>query len=421
MELFATEAILFHQLMALVNWDESVQALTDVDGSEAFYFQDFPVDDDENTVLRIFNYRMAGYELFRLPGALECRGIMFEVDPLHDAPLRLVARPMQKFFNYRENPFTIYDADFALVDAIEFTTDKEDGSLISSYRCPRTGDIKLKSRGSIKSEQCLAAMDYLYESPGLYDDIMRLDQAGYTVNMEWCSPIHRIVLPYEIGHLQVLNVRHRTTGEYLDFDMDIRTEYFDLRCYLVDETYLLPSEMTMYLCDNKVADFDQAFEELRAMTGIEGYVFKLKADMVPEGKAQWFKGKTDWYCSLHHSKDSITNPRRLFECVMDDGTDDLRQMFRSDPLALQMIEDAEAKYHPLFNNWIAGIEKFYNDNQDLERKEYAIKGKAELGNDLGRFGLAMTLYGGGEVNWKGFFKKQWRKLGLKDEKVEVDE
>lgn len=399
---------------------------------DAFYFQDFPVDDDENTVMRIFNYRMAGYELFCMPGALECRGIMFEVDPAYDRPLRLASRPMQKFFNYRENPFTIYDKDFALVDAIEFTCDKEDGSLMSSYICSRTKQLMLKSRGSVKSEQCIAAMAWLEDfegefgkaKEGLYDELMRLAQAGYTVNLEWCSPIHRIVLPYEEGHLRVLNVRNNDTGAYLDYETDIVPNYVYLRANWTKETYLLPMEMDMNLCDNKVADFDEAFEVLRAMTGIEGFVFKLKENMVPEGKAQWFKGKTDWYCSLHHSKDSVTNPRRLFECVLDEGTDDLRQMFtgdkpeETDHMALAIIDKAEKKYGAIYNHLIADCERFLEDNRDLERKQFAIKAQAEVDNTIGAFGLIMKLYQGQTPDYKQHLKKQWKKLGLKDEKVD---
>ena len=73
----------------------------------------------------------------------------------------------------------------------------------------------------------------------------------------------------------------------------------------------------------------------------------------PDGDLQFVKFKNDWYVALHHTKDSVTNPRRLFECVIDDATDDLRQMFETDPQALLLISDAEEKYIPMYNALIS--------------------------------------------------------------------
>lgn len=417
MNLTVKQSLLFNQLMSLCNNPDLV---------DAFYYQDFPVDDDENTVMRIFNYRMAGYELFCMPGALECRGIMFEVDPAWDKPIRLAARPMPKFFNYRENPFTMYDDVEELLYSIEATCVKEDGSLMSTYVCSRTKQLKLKSRGSIKSEQCIAAMAWLEDfdgefgeqRKGLYDDMMRLALAGYTVNLEWCSPIHRIVLPYEEGHLRALNVRNNDTGDYLDYELDIVTEYMYLRANYVRPYYDVPAT---YMC--MAGDFDDVYNQIKAETGIEGYVMYIDSAKVPKGKANCFKLKTDWYCSLHHSKDSVTNPRRLFECVLDAGTDDLRQMFtgdtpeETDHQALAIIDAAEKKYGAIYNHMIAETELFCKENSDLDRKHFAIKAQREIDNRLGVFALIMQLYQGQTPDYKKHLKKQWKKLGLKDEKV----
>lgn len=65
---------------------------------EAFYYRGFSIDD---TYYRIFNYRLASYSDFILPSALECRGIMFEVD-FGGRYVNLVCRPMKKFFNVNE-------------------------------------------------------------------------------------------------------------------------------------------------------------------------------------------------------------------------------------------------------------------------------------------------------------------------------
>ena len=60
-------------------------------------------------------------------GALEAYGITFDITD-ESNPV-LIARPIHKFFNLFENPFT-ESIDYA---AIEYVLNKEDGSLISFY------------------------------------------------------------------------------------------------------------------------------------------------------------------------------------------------------------------------------------------------------------------------------------------------
>lgn len=415
---------LYENLMLLC----SVKVLNGVDMVDAFYFQDFdpaPGDEENTDKLRIFNYRMANYSQFSQEDALEARGIMFLVDE-NGKFKKLVCLPMPKFFNYRETPFTIYPDTEELLAHVEVMQTKEDGSLMSSYINPVLDELGIKSRGSIKSEQCIAAMAWLNANntgemftdqiQELRKEIDAITRAGNTVNLEWCSPIHRIVLPYEHGHMRVLNVRNNTTGEYWTKD-ELRHPYPYICSNMADE-HVVP----MTLSD----DFNELFDEVQKMTQIEGYIFKLSDEYAKAhpDKAQWFKAKTDWYCALHHSKDSVTNPRRLFECVMEEGTDDLRQMFtgrtpeETDQMALDLIEAAEVKYGAIYNSLVADVERFYEENKHLERKDYAVKGQAELPKKIGHFGLAMNLYAGKSVDYKQHLKKQWKNLGLKDEKVE---
>ncbi len=418
-----TDLEIYQDLMALCTENE----INGVNIEDAFYFQDFALEGSDST-LRIFNYRMAGYTQFQLPSALECRGIMFWVD-VDGNFISLVCFPMEKFFNYRENPFAMYPDTTELYMNIEEVQVKEDGSLMSSYINPITNVLGIKSRGSIKSDQCIAAEVWLNVSSGHFADQVvalrtEVEQAtrdGWTVNLEWCSPIHRIVLPYEHGHMRVLNMRCRMTGRYADKDLDIRTKYPHIAANMAQVESLDSFGDVMI-----TQDFDDAFDALKVMTGREGYIFKLAQEFVDANPnhSRWFKGKTDWYCALHHSKDSVTNPRRLFECVMEDGTDDLRQMFmgntpeETDHQALALIDAAEQKYGAIYNHQVATVEAFYEENKHLERKEFAIKGQEELEKKLGSFGLAMALYAGKKVDYKANLKKKWKSLGLKDEKVE---
>ena len=401
MQIQPAEVVLFQNLMALCATTEK----------DVFYFQDFPVDNDEGTVYRVFNYRLASYTEFMKPGALECRGIMFEVDPLYSTPLRLASRPPKKFFNYGENPSVMFDYDIR--DRIAYTMNKEDGSLISSYlHYASDVSLRLKSRGSVASGQSAAAEQWLYNEKrtALYNEMLGLEEAGWTVISEWTSPENRIVLPYYKEHLTILSIRNRETGHYMPLDV-VKQCYPHIWLHYVSVNPETWSEASF-----GAKTFDDVLRVLRAQTGIEGHVVALNS---PNGDLQFVKFKNDWYVALHHTKDSVTNPRRLFECVIDDATDDLRQMFETDPQALLLISDAEEKYIPMYNALISRCEEFYHNNKDLERKEFALLGQEVFkGEKLPYFSCCMTLYSGRQPEWKEIFKKQYKALGIKDTSTE---
>ena len=371
-------------------WDD-LMALTE--SNEAFYYKDFEL--EEGAWYRIFNYRLASYTDFQLPNALECRGHMFEIsNEGKDAEVvRLASLPMEKFFNLNENPFTM---DLDLTE-IRNAMLKADGSLISTYM--HDGVIQLKTKGSLTSDQAIAAKMWLNlpENSKFKEELIGAERLGNTVNMEWCAPDNRIVIGYENPHLTVLNVRHRADGSYIDFN-DIDTDHFH-------ET------LNRWVEYSHPDDTVQFVNEIPDMQGIEGFVVQLDS-------GQHVKIKTTWYLALHHTKDSINSPRRLFEAVLEEATDDMRSLFYDDPLAIKTIEEMEKFVEEKYNHMVDSVERYYERNKHMTQKDYAILGQKEL--DRMYFGLAMNKYVGREVNYKEFLKKQWKKLGLKDENVEVE-
>ena len=346
--------------------------------NEAFYHQDFVHD---GVTYRIFNYRLSSYSDFLLPGALECRGTMFELYTDGRGLVgacRLASRTMEKFFNLNENPLTM-NLDLNEVVSVE---EKADGSLVSTYM--HKDELRLKSKGSLSSDQALDAMIYLHKHGDLEHVLCTLASKDYTVNLEWCSPNNRIVLGYLEPSLKILNVRHNVTGEYEDLAMALK-EYWVETMYVEDPVAFVAS--------------------IPAMTDLEGFVLRMK-------DGQRVKIKCDWYLSLHHAKDSINNPRRLFEAILDEGIDDLRSLFFADELAMRTIDEMQIKVDHVYNSMVKTVEDYYTTNKDLDRKSYAIKGKAELPQLC--FGLAMFKYVGREVDYKAFIKGKWRDLGLKD-------
>lgn len=361
---------LFNELSSLVAYNE------------AFYKQEFVTG---GHTYWIYNYRLASYTDFIQPGAIECRGVMFEVDADGNA-IRLAALPMPKFFNLNENPMSM-NLDLTDIDEILV---KADGSLMSTYEQDEV--LKIKSKGSISSEQCIAAMNWLDDSSCMIrffaEELLHTTVAGWTVNMEWCSPIHRIVLGYEHPHLMVLNARNRETGEYMSYG-ELVSRFgndFVIERILVDDPAAFVASIPTMADD------------------IEGFVVRMKS-------GQRVKIKTEKYLSLHHAKDSVNNPRRLFEAILDEGIDDLRSMFHTDAVAMKMIDEMQTKVDHLYNSMVNTVESFYEENKHLTRKDYAIKGQRETDP---YFGLAMTRYLGKPVDYKGFLKSRYKEFGIRD-------
>ena len=364
-----------------------------VEANEAFYYKDFSKDD---RTYRIFNYRLASYTNFLEDGALECRGIMYDVTDWEPV---LVSRPMEKFFNLNENPLTM-NLDLTRVVDVEL---KADGSLISTYL--HNDELFLKTKGSIESDQAIAAMKYLDAHPEFKEELTIIALLDNTVNMEWCAPDNRIVIGYLEPQLTVLNIRSNKTGDYIDRDI-----------VLAHADPVLKETASRWI--DKI-DFQQVgaldfVDSIPSMEDVEGYIVLFES-------GQRVKIKTEWYLVQHRAKDSINSPRRLFEAVLEEATDDLRSLFYDDPLVIQLIEEMELKVDGIYNHVVDQVERFFERNKEIDRKDYALLGQKELDRKI--FGLAMTKYlvfhglSKVDVDYKAFMKKHYRDFGITDEEV----
>lgn len=347
---------LYNDLMALV-----------VEGDYTkFFYKDFTT--LMGMQVRIFTYNFAAYTDWLEPNALECRGIMFEMEG--DEPVQILARPMEKFFNLGECPFTM-DLDLT---KIAYGMAKEDGSLISTYN--DRGILRAKSKGSINSDQAFAALGVLLDgnNADLYDRCLELAKAGFTCNFEYVAPDNRIVLSYEERGLILLNVRDNETGEYVPFKQLANDPV--LRKYLVNvyaQNDLPPEEM---------------IEELRGMTGVEGCVFVMEDGLQ-------FKVKTHWYSTLHRTKDTLKNNEALFGVVVSAGSDDLKSLF-DDEWSRTKIEAFEVIFFNYLKDSIDLLNEYVQTNRHLERKDYAVNGMAffKAKNKFELFGISMLLWQG---------------------------
>lgn len=368
---------LYSDLMSLTVGDES-----------PFYYVDHVI---AKTSFRVFNYRLASYTDFLKPNALNCRGTMFNIDS-NGNPLGLASITPLKFFNWKENPMTM-NLDLSEVDYI---MDKMDGSLMTTYVDDLPGANKLpllKSKTSLSSEQANAAMAYLKKETKLWMFLHFMQQLNYSVSLEWTSPVQRIVVGYQHESLTILEARSLITGEELPYD-ELYGYAKDCGC----ESYMVKRHV-----------FDSAENFINSIASIteniEGFVVRMRNGLK-------MKIKTDAYCSLHHCKDSVTIPRRLYEVVVNEAHDDLRAMFASDPYVLNRIDEFEAKVKGIYAELDAVPVSFFNANKELDRKSYAIKAQVEVPKLY--FNIAMSLYLGKEVNFKEFLIKNYKEFGVSD-------
>jgi RNA ligase, T4 rnlA family len=336
------------------------------DDSNTFFFVD--TTSSMQSKFRIFSYYIASYSEWLKPDALECRGIMFELDD-NNNPIRIAARPPKKFFNLFENPFTEDIKD----DQVGLAFKKEDGSLISSFI--DKGELFLKSKGSLFSQQVLDAQKWLYDErrKPLLECLKWYAENGITINMEWVSPDNRVVLTYEEPRLIILNARHNITGKYIDLEDLVK-----------DQT------INQYMVDNHPFEtINELIKEVQELKDQEGYVVYNS-----KGAEPVFKIKCPWYVHLHSVKSSVSSDKNLWEAVAEGVSDDIKALFETDKASLDRIAKFESIYKKQFSFVYKTAIDIYNKLRGNSRKDYAIESQSIL-NEIGYpqlFNIVMRLY-----------------------------
>lgn len=357
--------------------------------NEAFYYVDQHLGGVD---YRVFTYRLASYTDFvENRNAIECRGHTFMKN--EDGDWVLVCLPPSKFFNYGEHIGWGTPMD---LNAVDMVMDKLDGSLISTVRT-RPNAWFLKSKTSFTSQQAIDAKNWLYAQREYVGAVAELVRSGYTVNFEWVGPTNQIVVGYPEHKLIALNARNMSTGEYLRYDQ--------LKYCLGDDNVVQVIE--------GIEDHSQFILDADKMTGIEGFIICFSNGL-------WVKHKTEAYCVLHKTKDSINTPRRLWEACVMETADDLRALFRDDQISIAKISEMEEIASKNYNHIHKTVMQFYETNKGLDRKSYAILGQEELAAS-GTFSLAMNAYLGKEVDIKSFMIKNYKSFGITDVETSVDE
>lgn len=365
---------------------------------EAFFFKDFTLEDK---TYRIFNYRLASWTSFMEPSALNCRGIMFDISDV--ANVKLVSLPPEKFFNYEEGG--VDHTMCKLGDKME----KMDGSLISTYL--HNDELYLKSKASLFSTQANDAMRLLNKNQEYKEQLKSLAQMGYTVNLEYTSPENRVVISYQTEELTVLSARSHEDGHNL-FASQLKEKLESLGNFNQVIANMVPYESLRGQIIEQISFVDSIRQEQSG----EGYVMEF---IRPDDTSYLGKVKNLKYIALHHTKDSVNSPKRLFESIINEASDDLRSMFADDPYVLNKIKEMEEHVQPIFNHIVKTVEEFATENKDLERKEFALKAQKDQPKLLS---LLMNAYLNKPNNFKEFaIKRRTEMFGVTDEEPQLDE
>jgi len=196
------------------------------------------------------------------------------------------------------------------------------------------------------------------------------------VNFEYTSPLNQIVLFYSESKFRVLSIRSHLTGETL-----IGSK---LILFLKQNHFLTTIEnVVSFKTISNSINHQQLIENIRKETQGEGYVVEI---IHPSKKSYLVKIKTEKYLSLHHIKFYPCSSRYLFQCVINEQTDDLRSLFINQNQILDKITQIEQQVRPIYNKIIQSVELFYEENKYLSRKDYATKAL-----DTKDFKICMTL------------------------------
>lgn len=211
------------------------------------------------------------------------------------------------------------------------------------------------------------------------------------MNFEYTSPSNQVVVYYNDSRLRILSIRCHITGE----------TYFGDRLMTFLRDRNLPTMIDNVVSYRRITTdrtHPQLVDDIRAETEGEGYVVEI---IDPTNRSYLVKIKTTNYLALHHAVSNCTSAKYLFECVINEQTDDLRSLFVQRPEVLQRVEQMENKVRPIYNNILHTVETFHEENKHLSRKDFAVTITNSPYLKL-YMPLLMNLYTGKDNDYKRF-------------------
>ena len=316
----------------------------------------------------IVSYMIADTELWRIPNAIECRGITFNSKGI------CVSRPFEKFFSVGENENTQLHQVIGNIDKV---FEKKDGSLVHPILVD--GEVFLKTKKSFYSD--VANLANARITNGVRELCKLTCKYDYTPIFEFTCKEYPIVLNYDDDNpFTLLAIRHNLTGEYLKW-----SEVIDLA-----NSYQVPTVIQYKLTIEEILD------NIKNLKNFEGYVLTLT-------NGTRVKLKTAWYLANHRLKTAIRE-RDIAEMVVDELVDDIKISASAENLDLAPILKIENQVVAELINLQSQVLEIVNEckKQNLTQKEVAIQSKNHP-----LFGLIMREFLSKDTDYVTYWKKNF--------------
>jgi RNA ligase len=228
----------------------------------------------------------------------ECRGIKFDTETGE-----ILARTMQKFFNYGERS----DLDFDLSQPHDIL-EKLDGSMVHPCFVSEKTAIRWMTKRGVTNTS-MQVEEFVAANHSYYVLALNCLQNGLTPIFEWCSNKNPIVLNYPVDRLVLIAVRVNVTGDYMPLaDMEELAKSAGVEC--------VKSVYSSYSATNGKIDLSALQDVVRKADGAEGIVVRWS-----DGHMAKMKG--DWYVLRHRAKEGVTRMRPLVALILEDSLDDI--------------------------------------------------------------------------------------------------
>lgn len=316
----------------------------------------------------IISYMIVDEEFWKIPLALECRGITFKTETG-----QCVCLPLEKFFNVGETAQLMPNyVEQEFIECLE----KRDGSMITPIKS-QSGSIHFKTKKSFYSDVAKKANENIPENVHAF--CVYCAYYDITPIFEFTHSEYRIVINYEDdAAFTLLAMRDINNGQYVSYDKMM--------------------ELARYFNINVVPRYEMTWKEIRNSiendTNKEGYVLILR-----DGTR--VKYKTKWYLSMHHVLTEIRE-RDIAEAVILETVDDMKSLISENGLSLTPIEHIENRVVTELEVLKETTEYLYNQGiiEEWTIKDFALKYK-----NHSLFSLIMSKVRNKEMPYKEFWRR----------------
>lgn len=261
----------------------------------------------------------------------------------------VVARSFDKFFNWGESWKHMDMPMMKRVTSapIRRVYEKLDGSLVFTFL--DEGVIRFATRGSFDSEQAQWAHSFAMREFNIMqaEEIIRMG-SRYTFIFEAIYPADKKVVDYDgAERLVLLAVRHKETGEYLDYDLILPLEGYGFDVVKTVD----------------VKSVDELLAMTNALEGEEGYVAEFEDN-------SRYKFKSPEYLRLHKMINDLS-PKRVLEAMINDDFSAFLDAL-PDEFVDEVTRRVSAITQELSNN-TAVIHNSYGAIAGIDRKAFALQ------------------------------------------------